>query len=296
MAHKSDSEIVQKTHNTSRFFVETRQLAWVLLIATCIWGTYGYFTMPQRKDPEVAVRMAVALTPWPGASAEKIEQLVTKKIEEKIAENSKVTKIESISRTSISVVYVELDDKVTEVGKEFDDISLKLNSISDLPENAGPINFIKDFGDTAALMLTVASPKVGDTEIRIRARDIRSAIEAARAKRPATPQAFTFVYCYPASISPEQMRRAFELFAKYASEKKLLERIELLEGSGFMAFDSDSSLGDIEILNFALNFVKERMQASEFHPDAWQPMIVRDPAETEAKLRAVGGDSTLTKS
>ena len=44
-------------------------------------------------------------------------------------------------------------------GKEFDDIKLKLDSVRDLPEGAGPISFVKDFGDTAALMLTVASPK-----------------------------------------------------------------------------------------------------------------------------------------
>src|SRR5262245_10533908 len=96
--HKSDADIIAHTHNTARFFVETRHISWVLLLATCFWGIYGYFTMPQRKDPEVPVRLAVALTPWPGASAEKIENLVTKTIEAKIAENPKVTKIESISR------------------------------------------------------------------------------------------------------------------------------------------------------------------------------------------------------
>ena len=89
MAHgKSDDEIVKGTHNTARFFVETRHISWVLLIATCLWGVYGYFSMPQRKDPEVPVRLAVALTPWPGASAENIENLVTKKLESKIAENA----------------------------------------------------------------------------------------------------------------------------------------------------------------------------------------------------------------
>ena len=289
MSHgKDDSEIIKHTHNTARYFVETRHISWVLLIATCIWGAYGYFTMPQRKDPETAIRIAVATIPWPGASAEKVEQLVTKKIEEKMAENSKVTEIESISRTSLSVVYVELDENMKNVGQEFDDISLKLNSITDLPDDAGPINFIKDFGDTAALMLTVASPKIGETEVKIRARDIRKAIESARSKRAATPHAFTFVYCYPASIRPEQIRRAFELFAKYSSEKRLLEKVELIEGSGFMGFDSDSSLSDDRLVAYALDFVQERMQASEFHPDAWPPFIVRNPAETEAKLMAVG--------
>src|SRR5919199_1619591 len=182
MAHgKSDQEMIERKRNTARFFVETRHVAWVLLVASCAWGIYGYLTMPQRKDPEVQVRQAVALVPWPGASAERVEQLVTKKVEEQMAANTKVTKIESISRTGIAVVYVELDENLKETGKEFDDIKLKLDAIHDLPQGAGPINFIKDFGDTAALMLTVASPKVDETEIAIRAKALQQAIVETRA-------------------------------------------------------------------------------------------------------------------
>src|ERR1043165_73166 len=178
MSHgKSDQELIKGKHNTARFFVETRQVAWVLLILTCLWGVYGYISMPQRKDPEVQVRTAVALVPWPGASAEKVEQLVTKKVEEQMGANSKVTKIESISRTGLAVIYVELDENLKETGKEFDDIKLKLDSIRDLPSGAGPINFIKDFGDTAALMLTVASPPVSETELAPRAHELRQVIE-----------------------------------------------------------------------------------------------------------------------
>src|SRR5262249_17771246 len=199
MAHKSDQEIIQHTHNTARYFVETRQISWVLLFATVLWGVYGYFNMPQRKDPEIPVRQAVALTPWPGSSAEKVEQLVTRKIEEKMAENAKVSKIESISRTSISVVYVELDESIKDTAKELDDISLRLSSITDLPENSGPINFIRDFGDTSALMLTVASPKVSDTEIQIRAMNVRKTIEQARSKHSQSSDDFTLLYCFPVS-------------------------------------------------------------------------------------------------
>ena len=45
----------------------------------------------------VGYGIGVVLTVWPGASAERVEQLVTKKVEEKIGENSKVTEIKSIS-------------------------------------------------------------------------------------------------------------------------------------------------------------------------------------------------------
>jgi multidrug efflux pump subunit AcrB len=291
VAHKkSDSEMIAHTHNTARYFVETRHISWVLLIATCLWGAYGYFNMPQRKDPEVPVRIAVALTPWPGSSAEKIEQLVTKKLEEKIAENARVKKIESISRTSVSVVYVELDDSVKEVGKEFDDISLKLNSIDDLPDGAGPINFIKDFGDTAALMLTVASPKASETEIHLRAEELQRAIRDVRAKRNAGRNAFSMIVCYPPSVSTDPLRRSVEMWQKYSQQNKVLDRTDFLEGSGFMGIDSKSSLTDQQILAYAFRFIQDHLKASEFHPDAWQLVLIRDPAETEAKLTQVAGD------
>ena len=36
--------------------------------------------------------------------------------------------------------------------------------------------------------------------------------------------------------------------------------------------------------------MSERLKRSELHPDAWEPVIIRDPAETRAKLAAVAGD------
>src|SRR4029453_7748916 len=179
VAHAPSTHTIDRRKpNISRFFVEHRHISWVMLIAVCVWGFYSYRSMPQRKAPDTPVKTAVAITVWPGASAEKIEQLVTRKVEEKVAQNSNVDKIKSISRTSVSIVYVELDENFpgSQTGKEFDDIALKLGAINDLPEGAGPVKFIKDFGDTAALMLTVASPKVSDAEIDLRAKEIAEAI------------------------------------------------------------------------------------------------------------------------
>src|SRR6266446_6067586 len=104
---ESDEEIIKRKYNISRFFVQQRHIAWVMLIAVCVWGFFSYRSMPQRKDPDTPFKTAVAITVWPGASAEKIEQLVTRKVEEKVAQNSNVDKIKSISRTNVSIVYVE---------------------------------------------------------------------------------------------------------------------------------------------------------------------------------------------
>lgn len=294
MAHgQSDAEIIQHTHNTARFFVETRHVSWVLLCAVVLWGIYGYYSMPQRKDPEIPVRIAVALTPWPGASAERIEQLVTRKVEEKIAENAKVLKIESISQTSVSVVYVELQKNVAETGKEFDDVKLKLDSIRNLPDGAGPIEFHKDFGDTAALMLTVASPPVSEVEIAVRARSVQQAIEQVRVQAPAEgagASRVTLVFCFPQSLSPRVVQVALNLFATALEAQGVVRAIHRLEGPGFVGLDGMSEASDAQLLAFTQQFIRERLQAPEFHPDTWPPVVVRAPQETAARLRAVAGD------
>ncbi len=295
MAHgKTDEEIIQKTHNTARFFVEVRQISWVLLVGVSLWGVFAYFSMPQRKDPEIAVRQAVAITSWPGASAEKIEQLVTKKVEEQMAANALVTKIESISRTSVSIVYLELDDQSnqSERSKQLDDVAFRLNSINDLPDGAGPIHFIRDFGDTATLMLTVASPKSSAAEIAPRASAIERAIEQVRASLPAEDRAsrFTIVVNFPPALGARIVRPGLEAFADFTREKGFAADIRLIEGAGFVGLDGASSDQDAKLLGYLQEFVRERMQASGFHPDTWEAAIIRDPKETQARIAAVAGD------
>ena len=288
--HKSEAVRIAQTHNTARFFTETRHVAWVLLIGTMLWGIYGYLQMPQRKDPDIPVRQALALCPWPGASAEKIEQLVTRRIEEKIAENVKVEKIESNTRTGITAVYMTLVEGTLETGKEFDDIKLKLDSITDLPDGAGPIDFVKDFGDTAALMLTVASPKTADSDVAARARTLRAEIDAARATAGGGAGRVTLVQGLPAAVPAELVRRPVRMLVEAATADAVLADARVIIGRGFVAVDAASDSDDAALEAYVQRFTRERLRASEFHPDGWPLAIIRNPAETEARLSAVAGE------
>src|SRR5262249_30356536 len=163
---------IQHTHNTSRFFVEHRQIAWAALVGVVGWGYFGFISMPQRKDPEIPVRVAVAVCQWPGATAQEVEQLVTRPIEQAIADNKTIHPaapdeygIRSISMPGLAVVYAQLAENVSDTRKQFSDINLKLDAlVPKLPSGASPIQFQSDFGDTAALMMTVASPPTDDLE------------------------------------------------------------------------------------------------------------------------------------
>jgi multidrug efflux pump subunit AcrB len=294
MEHSHNNEIINSKRNISRFFVEQRHISWVMLIAVCVWGVYSYQSMPQRKDPDTPVKTAVAITVWPGASAEKIEQLVTKKIEEKIAQNANVEKIRSISRTNFSAVYVDLDENFpgNQIGKEFDDIALKLDAITDLPEGAGPIKFIKDFGDTAALMLTVASPKVSEAEIDLRAKAVGEGIARHRTQYPSAAGGtrFTIVSSLTHPVSPRVVQDPLNLLADYLREKNVASDLHVITEQAFVGVDGVSGASDEALLNHTRQFINERLQAADFHPDSWPPVVIRDPNEARAKLGMVAGD------
>src|SRR5437773_1084659 len=300
MAYKNDQDRIEKTHNAPRFFVEHPQVSWVLLMGVLVWGWFGYHSMPQRKDPDIPVRVAVAFCSWPGATAQQVEQFVTRPIEDAVAENKTIHPgtasdygVRSVSLPGAAYVYVQLAENVSDVKRQFSDINLKLNALNpQLPQGAGPISFQSDFGDTAALMLTIASPKADQTEINIRAHAIQSAIESVRAKRKHAEHdvPVAIVYSFPRSISPETMLDAVQLFEQQADEQSILHAPQMISGSGFIAVDGVSDKDDASIHRFVETFFQKQLQRSDLHPDGWTPVIIRDPRDVRAKLTDVAGD------
>src|ERR1700691_911332 len=156
MPHTSDSDLIRHTRNTARYFVEHRQIAWAALLGVIGWGVYGYFSMPQRKDPEIPVRVAVPPCQWPGAPAQEVEQLITRPIEETIAENKTIHPagpddygIRSISLPGASFVYVQLSEDTKKSPQQVKGNNLKLQGLGPLlPAGATGVQFQSDFGDT----------------------------------------------------------------------------------------------------------------------------------------------------
>ena len=278
----------EKKFNLARFFVYNKQLAWLLLCLCALWGAVGYNMMPTRKDPEIPVRVAVAITPWPGISAKKIEQLVTKPVEEKASENTQLEKIVSVTRKNVSVVYFYLNENVANTGQQFDDIRLKLDAIKNLPPGAGPIRFIKDFGDTAALMLTMASPKADAVEVALRADTVAKAIVTARAGRSATR--CSVVFCLPLAASAKIPDDARNVVVGALSRAGLARGIVPLDGTGFAGFDAEFGVPRTKVRGVVEKVIEDKLRSSSFHPDVWPLAVIADPAQTKAELTASAGD------
>src|SRR5215469_532139 len=296
MPHLSDEELIEHTRNTSRFFVEHRQIAWAALVAAVAWGAYGYTSMPQRKDPDIPVRVAVASCRWPGATAQEVEQLVTRPIEQTIAENKHIHPaspdeygIRSISMPGISIVYVQLAENVSDTREQFSDINLRLHSLTPkLPSGATGIQFQSDFSDTAALMMTVASPPIDDLEIRMRSRSVEDAIRSARARAgPSKSPRISIVFTFPLTLSKAGVTEATEAGRLAAERAGVQRRSLLIAGEGFMGVDAETSLDDEHMEAYLKNYVGTRLHQSEFDPDVSEPVIIHDASETQQKLATI---------
>ncbi len=55
--------------NLPRFSLTHRSIILAFLVLFLVAGTFNFVTMPRREDPEITIRDALIVTPWPGASA-----------------------------------------------------------------------------------------------------------------------------------------------------------------------------------------------------------------------------------
>ena len=165
--------------NLARTFAEKPQIGWVALVAVLIWGGVSYVKMPQRKDPEIKIKTAVVNTVWPGATAEDVEQFVTRPLELLAGQVARVDVITSTSRAGRSTVFVTLEDSVrpSQVTPVWEDLRARLDTLKGLPSTAQRPILNSNFGDTATVVFSVASPLADPLEVSLRAELIRRAVE-----------------------------------------------------------------------------------------------------------------------
>lgn len=139
-----------------------RALAMVLLLIV-VGGAAAFLTIPQQEDPKIRNRAATILTAFPGASAERVERLVTQRIEDQMREVEEIDIVKSTSTTGLSAVSITLRDAINETDQAFSKVRDALADAKPLlPEGAAEPRFIDDRGYAytvlAALVWDAESP------------------------------------------------------------------------------------------------------------------------------------------
>ncbi|MCI5044387.1 MAG: efflux RND transporter permease subunit [Aquisalinus sp.] len=141
-------------------FDAPRALALVILLIF-VGGMTALFTMPQEEDPKITNRAATILTPFPGAGAERVERLVTQRIEDELRQIPEINRINSTSRVGLSSVTVLLNDYVEDTEGAFSEIRDAVSDASaGLPAGALEPEFI----DNRGYAYTVITALIWDAE------------------------------------------------------------------------------------------------------------------------------------
>ena len=118
------------------FFRNTRLLI-LTVITLLVWGYSSFQALPRQEDPTQTARVAVVTTLFPGASAERVEALVTEVVESEVSALEEVKTITSTSRVGFSSVAIELQDSIKDAEPIWSRVRDKLSDASLLfPEGA----------------------------------------------------------------------------------------------------------------------------------------------------------------
>jgi len=110
-------------------------------------GLAALSSMPRTEDPRVTNRVALVLTSFPGATAERVESLVSEPIENELRQMSEISELSSTSRPGFSLVRIKLKDEISKTAEVWSRARDRVNDVqSQLPSGALPSRFDDDRG------------------------------------------------------------------------------------------------------------------------------------------------------
>ena len=157
---------VSKDYPWYTLFYRRGHLLVLSLVIIIVAGLSALGSLPRIEDPRIDTRNALIITQYPGASAERVEALVSDVLEDRLREIFEIKEVKSTSRAGISVILIETQDWVDNSTNEelFSEIRDAIGAASDLfPEGVLDPVFDEKRGATAFTLLLSLRAEYPDT-------------------------------------------------------------------------------------------------------------------------------------
>ena len=153
--------------NLTRAAIEKNRITAFALVIILLTGIMAFQTMPRAEDPGFIIRTALILTYFPGASPERVEMLITDKLEKAIQEMPEIDYISSESRPGLSVIYVNVKEQYKKMRPIWDNLRRKVDRTkSGLPEGIIGPTVNDEFGDVFGIIVTLTGDGFSYAELK----------------------------------------------------------------------------------------------------------------------------------
>jgi len=160
--------------NLTQFSLKNDRTVLALIGILFLFGLQSFVSIPKQQDPGFTIRTAVVSTRFDGASPARVEQLVTKRIEEKVQEMPELDFITSESLPGQSIVMVNFQESYVEMQPIFDDLRRKIEDIeSKLPVGVQKPRVNDQFGDIFGSVYSLTGEGYSYAELADIAEEIR---------------------------------------------------------------------------------------------------------------------------
>ena len=166
-SQQSPSESITKAPWYTIFF-RSGHLLTLSIVILIVAGLSALTNLPRLEDPRIDARNVIVITSYPGASAERVEALISDVIEDELRQLHEIKEVRSTSRVGVSVINIELQAWVDNSTNEgiFSKIRDRLgNASQSFPQGAGePILDDKRGATAFTLLVALKAPKGQDLE------------------------------------------------------------------------------------------------------------------------------------
>lgn len=161
--------------NFAKYSIEKNRVVLTILAVVLVMGAVFYKSLSRDSMPPYTIRVATVVSSFPGAGPERVEELVTDKIEKIAQELPELKKVTSTSRTGLSVVNVELkmEVKPKDLQAVWDRLRRKLSTVQGLPDNVHPQLKDDGIGEVFGIAVGITSDGFSYKEIKAYADDLR---------------------------------------------------------------------------------------------------------------------------
>ncbi|MEM7467492.1 MAG: efflux RND transporter permease subunit [Pseudomonadota bacterium] len=160
--------------SVTEFALEKNRVTAVAILTIILFGIITYIDMPRAEDPGFIIRTAVVTTQFPGASPERVEMLVTDKLEKVIQEIPELDFVASTSKAGSSVINVNVREEFKNMRPIWDKLRRKVDAArSELPDGVIGPQVDDEFGDVFGFIIGISGADFSDREIKNIADEVR---------------------------------------------------------------------------------------------------------------------------
>ena len=160
--------------NITSFALKNDKVTIVFSLLLFIYGIISFLDLPRAKDPGFIIRTATVVTYFPGASAKRVEQLVTDKLEKQIQEMSEIDFKKSTSKSGVSIIFVNILEKHKNMRPIWDALRRKVeDGARQLPNGTSKPIVNDEFGDVYGSMISISANGLSPKELEDIANDTK---------------------------------------------------------------------------------------------------------------------------